>query len=153
MVAIRSVAVDAEMLSREMNEEDENKEAVLDAVEFKIKLISDSGTGAADGVAMLAGPPVGIGDALKSEVAGTWPPVEYGYAGTVGTTRSLGKGGTAGTDGSTGAATVGTAGTAGIPGEGAEGNGCCAAGATEGAGAGEGTATAAAVGSAGASGD
>lgn len=28
MVAIRSVAVDAEMLSRETNEEDENKEAV-----------------------------------------------------------------------------------------------------------------------------
>jgi hypothetical protein len=46
----------------------------LDAVEFKMKLISESGAagGAADGVAVLSGPPVGIGDALmESELAAT----------------------------------------------------------------------------------
>ena len=92
---------------------------LLDIVEFKMKLMSESGaaSGAGDGVAVLSGPPVGMGDALaKSELTATWAtgmPVEYGYAGTVGTARSLGNGGTAGTDGSTGSATVGTAGTAG----------------------------------------
>jgi hypothetical protein len=133
-----SVAVDAEMLSRDAKEEDGSKDAVLDDVEFKMKLMAESGgaSGAPGGVAVLSGPPVGTGDALaKSELMATWPtgtPVEYGYAGTVGTARSLGKGGTAGTDGKTGTATVGTAGTAGTAGNGAEGSGCCATGATEG---------------------
>jgi hypothetical protein len=143
MLAISSADVDAEMLSREAKEEDGSKEAVpmecqimvistvpsnlLDIVEFKMKLIAESGaaSGAADGVAVPSGPPVGMGDALaKSELTAAWAtgiPVGYGYAGTVGTARSLGKGGTAGTDGSTGSATVGTAGT---PGNGAEGSGC-----------------------------
>jgi hypothetical protein len=130
---------------------------LLDVVEFKMKLIAESG--GAPGVAVLSGPPVEIGDALtKLELAATWAtglPVANGYPGTVGTTRSLGKGGTAGTDGSTGSATVGTDGTDGTTGSRAEGSGCCAAGATEGAGAGEATAaaaaTTAAVGSVGAS--
>jgi hypothetical protein len=128
---------------------------LLDIVEFKMKLISESGaaSGAGDGVAVLSGPPVGMGDALaKSELTATWAtgmPVEYGYAGTVGTARSLGNGGTAGTDGSTGSATVGTAGTAGTPGKGAEGSGCWAAGATEGFGPAEVAATAAAIGAVG----